>query len=264
MIEIISSLIAAIPKSVTFNIWYFVIFILAAIVFLAVILPLLISNIISKNYYKKINSIEDEQLKTRSEYYEKLIENDSELRQFKHDHKNRMIALKSYLDNNDIEAARQYIKSSDEYINTLEGYRTGSCILDALLDEKSAKAERSNTKIEFSGSIVQYSLEDVDLCIIFGNAIDNAIEACEKLQSDIPKIISVNIHQQKHVISVLISNPVAETPKIDNNMIATAKGDTVNHGFGLYSINRTVKKYNGSYELSCGEKLFTIKICLSV
>ena len=261
-----SMIISFLPQTSSYNTWYnLLMFIFVAIlIVVALIFPILISNNISKNYYKNLNEIEYEQIKNQSGYYKKLLENNIELRLFKHDYKNQLIALQSYLDNNDIELAKKYIKTSSEYINKLEGYHTGNYILDALLDDKNRKAHEHNALIKFSGNLFPSSLDDADLCIIFGNAIDNAIEACEKIKSDNQNIISIIINQQKHLLSISIFNPVSESPEIEDNMIVTSKNDTANHGFGLYSIKRTVKKYDGDFDISCTDNIFSIKICLSI
>lgn len=130
------------------------------------------------------------------------------------------------------------------------------------MDDKNQKAKRCNTVIKLYGNIISSSLDDTDLCIIFGNAIDNAIESCGKNTYD-NKIISIKINQQKHLLSILITNPVHQQPIIKNNMIITSKSDTVNHGFGLYSIKQTVKKYDGDFDISCSSNLFSLKICLT-
>lgn len=260
-----SIIISYIPQRSSFNIWYLLIFVFGAVLIVStILLPLLISNNFSKNYYIRINQIEYKQIKTQTKYYKKLLEKSVELRRFKHDYKNQLIVLQTYLDKNNIASAKEYIKNSSEYINSLEGYKTGNYILDALLDEKSKKSYLYNTIIKCSGNFVQYSLDDIDLCIIFGNAIDNAIEACEKIHTTEPKIISIIIKQQNHILNVLITNPVSEPPIIEDNMIVTIKSDKENHGFGLYSIKRTIQKYKGLCEISCKDNIFLINITLSI
>lgn len=261
----ISMVISYLPQTESFNIWYLLTFIIGAMtIVIALIFPLLISNNVSKNYYIRINQIEYEQIKTQTKYYKKLLETSTELRRFKHDHKNQLIVLQSYLDKNNIDSAKEYIKNSSEFINSLEGYQTGNYVLDALIDEKIQKANQYNTIIKCSGSLVPYSLDDIDSCIIFGNAIDNAIEACEKIHTSEAKIISIIIKQHNHILKVLITNPVFESPIIEDNMIVTNKTDKDNHGLGLYSIKRTIQKYNGLCVISCNNNIFSISITLSI
>lgn len=261
-----SMIISFLPQTSSYNTWYsLLIFVFVAIlIVVAVIFPILISNNISKNYYKKMNDVEYAQIKSQSNYYKKQLENNIELRRFKHDQKNLLIVLQSYLENNEIESAKKYIGNLNDYLKKTEGCNTGNYILDALLDDKRSRAEKKNISIDFSGSLNQTCVDDLDLCIIFGNALDNAIEACEKIDCNIHKSISIMLKQQKHLVSILINNPVIEVPMIENNMIVTSKTDNINHGFGLYSIKKTVKKYNGDFNISCSDNLFSMKICLSV
>lgn len=264
-LSLTAMIISFIPQNDSFITWYLLVFIFSAVLIVsAIILPLLLSNNISKNYYKRINQLEDEQIITQRIYYKKLLDNYSELRRFKHDYKNQLIVLQSYLEQDKIEYAKQYIKNSNEYVNSLERYHTGCFVFDALLDYKSQKAGKRNTSIKCSGNFNPLSLDDVDLCIIFGNALDNAIEACEKIVTETEKNISVTITQQNHILNVIITNPIYETPVLEKNTIETSKKDSDNHGFGLYSINRTIKKYDGTYSISCTDTTFSIQICLSI
>lgn len=215
-LSLTAMIISYIPQNDSFITWYLLVFIFSAVLIVsAIILPLLLSNNISKNYYKRINKLEDEQIITQRIYNKKLLDNYSELRRFKHDYKNQLIVLQSYLEQGNIEFAKQYIKNSNEYVNLLERYHTGCFVFDALLDYKSQKASKHNTLINCSGNFNPLSLDDVDLCIIFGNALDNAIEACEKIYTETEKIISVTITQQNHLLNVIITNPIYETPVLE-------------------------------------------------
>lgn len=261
-----SMIISFLPQTNLYNTWYnLLIFVFVAIlIVVALLFPILISNNISKNYYKKMNDIEYTQIKIQSNYYKKQLENNIELRRYKHDQKNLLIVLQSYLENNEIESAKKYIGDLSDYIKKTEGCNTGNYILDALLDDKRNRVEKKNISIDFFGSLSQSCIDDLDLCIIFGNALDNAIEACEKMDFSIHKSISVTVKQQKYLVSILITNPVIEVPVIEDNMIVTSKEDNINHGFGLYSIKKTIKKYNGDFNISCSDNLFSMKICLSI
>ena len=68
-------------------------------------------------------------------------------------------------------------------------FDTGNGIVDAILTEKQEKATTVNTVITFNGAIAASAITATDLSVIFGNTLDNAIEACEKLQTDIKRNI---------------------------------------------------------------------------
>lgn len=124
---VLAVILTYIPENNTFNIWYRILSFLfiAIIIASSLIYPICISNIITKNYYKKINKIANQQLDNQIEYYNNLNENTKSLREFKHNYKNMLIALSVYLNNNDVESAKDFIKKSNLTITENQKYNTG-------------------------------------------------------------------------------------------------------------------------------------------
>jgi hypothetical protein len=263
---VLAIILTYIPGNNTFNIWYRVLSFLfiAIIIASSLIYPICISNIITKNYYKKINKIANQQLDNQIEYYNNLNESTKSLREFKHNYKNMLIALSVYLNNNDVESAKDFIKKSNLTITENQKYNTGNYVLDALLYYKSKIAEKYNTKIVFNGIINENEIDNIDLCIIFGNAIDNAIEACQHFNSDIGREININIKHLNKFMIIHITNPVISPMQIENNHIFSTKKDAVNHGFGIKSISKIASKYSGELEISIDNDIFILKIYLSI
>lgn len=237
---VLAVILTYIPENNTFNIWYRILSFLfiAIIIASSLIYPICISNIITKNYYKKINKIANQQLDNQIEYYNNLNENTKSLREFKHNYKNMLIALSVYLNNNDVESAKDFIKKSNLTITENQKYNTGNYVLDALLFDKSKIAEKYNTKIIFNGVINENEIDNIDSCIIFGNAIDNAIEACQQFRLDIKKEINIIIKHLNNFMTIIITNPVISQIPIKNNAIYSTKDDSINHGFGIKSIKK--------------------------
>lgn len=240
---VLAVILTYIPENNTFNIWYRILSFLfiAIIIASSLIYPICISNIITKNYYKKINKIANQQLDNQIEYYNNLNENTKSLREFKHNYKNMLIALSVYLNNNDVESAKDFIKKSNLTITENQKYNTGNYVLDALLFDKSKIAEKYNTKIIFNGVINENEIDNIDSCIIFGNAIDNAIEACQQFRLDIKKEINIIIKHLNNFMTIIITNPVISQIPIKNNAIYSTKDDSINHGFGIKSIKKNYK-----------------------
>lgn len=263
---VLSIILAYIPEDSTFNIWYRILSFLfiAIIIASSLIYPICISNIITKNYYRKINEIANQQMNNQIEYYNNLNENTKSLREFKHDYKNMLIALDIYLNNNDIAAAKDFINKSNMIIREKNKYNTGNYILDALLFDKSKIAEKYNTEIIFKGNIYENEIDNIDLCIIFGNAIDNAIEACQQFRLDVKKEIDIIIKHLNGFITLTITNPVMSQIQIKNNTIYSTKDDSINHGFGIKSIKKIIDKYSGELEMTSENNIFTLEIYLSV
>lgn len=77
--------------------------------------------------------------------------------------------------------------------------------------------------ININGLIPKDFFNPADLCIVFGNALDNAIEACLKLQNDIQKNITVTIKQKSTFLLIKITNPAGEGVYIKNNTVVSTK-----------------------------------------
>jgi hypothetical protein len=138
----------------------------------------------------------------------------------------------------------------DAYDTTV---KTGNSALDVLLTEKSLMCR--SKKIGFTcmadGRDLIY-MEPADLYALFGNALDNAIEATEQLANPEQKQIVLTIHRVGEYCSVHLQNYTAETLQLQNGLPVTHKPDTQNHGFGARSMQLLVEKYNG--ELSFEQK----------
>ena len=89
---------------------------------------------------------------------------------------------------------------------------------------------------------------------------DNAIEACEKISADTEKIIFVTCKRNSGFVFIDITNPVAENVVIHGTNVDTSKADKASHGYGLYSLNKTVKKLDGEIKLSCENKIFKVEM----
>lgn len=98
---------------------------------------------------------------------------------------------------------------------------------------------------------VGLGIEPVDICMIFGNALDNAIEACAKTEV---KKISVSAIYDKNSLTCKITN-TAPDEKTDG--FKTTKKDSLNHGFGIENIKTALKKYNSVPEFRYENGIFT-------
>ena len=263
---VLSVIMSYVPETSTFNNWYRVLSFLFISITIAtsLIYPICISNIIAKNYYKRINKIAEQQIEQQIKYYSNLSKSTHSLREFKHNYKNMMIALDVYLNNNDIENAKTFLHNCNTPIIESNNFNTGNYVLDAMLYDKNCIAKSHNIVISFSGTMTFQQIDNIDLCLIFGNAIDNAIEACQQININTEKTITISVKHLNNITTILISNPVSNPVKIYNNTILSTKNDTTNHGFGIETIKKTIQKYDGDLEISCIDNTFNLNLYLSV
>lgn len=241
---------SAVTKIFTVITIFVMIFIIGSLVF----------NCISRAYFENVSSILEKQVNEQVDYYKKIDKIDKELRNFRHDYKNHMICVQSLIEAKEYAEATEYLEGITLHKTILSrGFSSGSSIADVLLSDKSEWSEKVGAEIQFEGVICE-NIPPADLCTILSNAIDNAIEACEKIQSNEQKIISVKCSYIKRIQFIDITNPVDKDVKITNNVVETSKVDKNIHGIGLYNIRRTVMKYDGEFEISCKDKTFAMSI----
>ena len=192
---------------------------------------MLIRNIKKKSYYENLSNIMDVRLTEQVKHYEQVEKTDNELRKFRHNYKNMKIGLMSLLNNKDTDGAKKYVADCDELLDidyTL--YQTGNSIINAILSDKAMKVKDKGITIKFTGLIPQTKISNTDLCIIFGNILDNAIEAVEKVDDNIAKEINIDVYKKKDYLFITVTNPTKTEVAIKDNKIVTSKDDKSNHG----------------------------------
>ena len=120
--------------------------------------------------------------------------------------------------------------------------------------------EEISTEIKINGPIPARDIKDVDMVILLSNLLDNAIEACAKIEGEKEIILESYIKKGKWMLK--ISNPVAQKPLIVNNRILTTKDNKRIHGIGILNIQRVVEKYSGNVLFLSDEKQFEAEMFL--
>lgn len=200
------------------------------------------------------------QLEMQAEHYQELAEKNRDIRRFRHDIKNNLLALDILLSDGKCDEAKAYVHSMNKSVKETESkFSTGSYLADAILSHKADEMKKDNIEIEFSGTIPSNKISNNDLCTILANSIDNAARACKEIA---PCIINISSVENEKGCTLTVSNPVSKKVEIKNNSIKTSKKDVQNHGFGIENIKKVAEKYHGFVRLSCTDSEFTIKIGL--
>ncbi|BBF43920.1 sensor histidine kinase [Lachnospiraceae bacterium KM106-2] len=241
-----------------------VMFILIGCSFLCVI-------VVSIFYYK--NAI-DEMKRTMEEELElqnmqqKLKQNDDirvivdNLRSLRHDMNNHMMVISGLLDLGQIEELKKYVA---EFRQELEK-ATNFIILEnetlaIILNYKAEIAKQKGIKFESCIALSQLDLEDMEICSVFGNILDNAIEANEGTQCREP-FINLAIEENREGVSITCSNTYMIEPVIEDNIIITTKEDKGIHGIGTRNVKNIVEKYHGILEYHTEQNIFSVHIYL--
>lgn len=241
---------------------YFKIFLVPSMIGLVLSTISIIKISISETEKRSAVELLSKQIEDQVEYYKKINKVYDEFRSFRHDFKNHIICLRALVAANEIDKAVAYMDDIEEMSSVKKKeYNTGNIIIDALLSDKSDKAIKADSKLEFNGYVPTIGITSADLCIVMANAIDNAIEACAKDESSDIKIIKVDSNFKQGYFFFKISNPIFEEVCIDSkNKLVTSKKDNERHGFGVANIIHTVEKYDGNAEISTDNNIFTLDI----
>ena len=202
-----------------------------------------------------------QQILTERNYNEKLLCADEELRRFRHDYKNHLIVLNSYLENGKTQEAKKYIEAMNEPVSKLmQKASSGNFTFDAILDYKIHKAAQKGITVNFHGSVPENGIRAEDICTIFSNLLDNATEAVENSEEN--KTVTVDAVINKGYFVLSISNPVRKTETKKEG--ETSKADKKNHGLGLVNVKRCIKKYDGNLSFSCVNEMYTVDVRIKI
>lgn len=201
----------------------------------------------------------EQQLKSQSKHLDEILVMQNQLKGFRHDIKNHWVALSGYFSNGDCEGGKRYIEQISGTLNDNETTDTGNIALDAILSTKKALAEEKGIQFEATIQIPeQIPVDAADICIIFGNSLDNAIEACEKIKSD-KKYIKLSVIYEDNTILCKVVNTVESKHKIT---LKTTKKDKSNHGFGFDNIKQSLSKYNHLMKIDQNDNEFILSFVI--
>lgn len=250
----------------------FYILILIIISILALISKIYNFYMMSKNIYSYKLDYENKVIKDNvlkeCNYYLEISKEKDKVKSLYHDMKNHMICIRHLCKEKDTDKALEYIDSIESNIanyNQLnEELYTGNMILDSILRVK--KSICIEKEIDFCVDM-DFSKHDfidmVDVCTIFSNIIDNAIEACDKINcSDTPRKIILKSKYIHGFCIILIENTKVNEIKQRKNLFLTNKKISYMHGIGLNNVKNTVEKYFGEVIFNYSKNTFTVKIMI--
>ena len=212
------------------------------------------------NEYMRITH-ELNRLQLEKSYYDILTQQNHELMIYAHDAKNHLAAIQAL--NKDPDISGYVSKLSERLDRYTCNCHSGNKILDVIINRYVIECEQA--QISFDYDVKLYNLDDieeVDLVSILGNLMDNAIEAAKK--TDKKKIfLETTRRNMYHVLLIKNSSP---SPSKSDGRLITSKEDSSMHGFGLKSVARTLKKYQGDLQWDYDEEncMFTMTVMIGI
>lgn len=177
-----------------------------------------------------------------------------------HDLKHQIALLRSQTD----DERSRYLDAMEREIRSYEAQnKTGNEVLDTILTAKSLYCQQHDISLTSvaDGAALDF-MDTLDLCSLFGNALDNAIESTEKLPDPEQRLIRLLVTRQKEFVWVRVENTYDGVWQADGDLPRTTKSDRAFHGYGLKSIYQIAARYSGTAEIETRGEWFVLKVLL--
>ncbi len=183
-----------------------------------------------------------------------------EIRGWRHDYHNHIQIMKAYRSLEENERIDDYLDSLDADLTNVDKLIiSGNVMADAILNSKLSLAKARGIDVIATTAVPpNFSISEIDLCVIIGNLLDNAIEACMR-QSHGARFIRVYMDIKKDSLYISITNTATAAAKQNGRYISSKGGS---HGFGLLRVDRLVGKYNGYIKRRDEQGAFTTEVLL--
>lgn len=172
--------------------------------------------------------------------------------------------MKIHLEQGNYELLGNYLNELNKDLTTVDTVlKTGNVMVDAILNSKISLAQSKNIKVDATAAVPKkIRVSDTDICVIIGNLLDNAIEACCKFEDEDKRFIRIYIGLLKQQLYISVSNSVGGEIKKEGKIYFTTKNE--NHGFGLKRIDKIVSKYGGYINRQDETDVFATEIMIAL
>lgn len=191
---------------------------------------------------------------------------DAEMGRLRHDMRNHMESLLGMARENNMGQMEEYIKDMLQMTSNRrpdDVSRSGNIIVDSLVNAKCDLARKEGIKFDatvFLPAVLPF--RGGHLTIVFGNLLDNALEACQTVQEG-KRYIVLSASYEKGVLMISVINPYHGTlKKGHSNRYATTKADAENHGMGLSSVEQAVEAYQGQMIAEGNDGIFRVSLVM--
>lgn len=211
--------------------------------------------------------VRDVMYQQQLEYYTRQFEDISraqqETRKMRHELKNQYILISALAEKGDCAAIIEMMNQMHREVEGLVRCKTGNLAVDAVLNYKIAAALEDGIRFELNLNIpTQFDTNDVKLCGLLGNAIDNAVEACRRMPEE-ERRIQVSMAVQKKNLFIEVKNSYDGTLLRDaKGKLLTRKEQAVNHGFGISIMQELLRNNYGTMETAWDGREFCLRMIL--
>ena len=213
--------------------------------------------------YKKGFDFRTEQFRSElmEHQYDEIKSVYMDMRGWRHDYHNHMQVMKAQLTLGNTEEMGAYLDQLERELDRVDTLvKSGNLMTDAILNSKLTLARRNNIRVNCRAKLPErLPMEDVDLCVILGNLLDNAIEACQKVEED-DRTLRLYMAVNKGQFYLSLQNSAPQEPDFDARHYITSKRG--NHGLGMKRVKAAVDKYQGYLNLANEPGIFAAEVTM--
>lgn len=211
--------------------------------------------IFDKLIAKRVAQFENEILQKHYEEVENMYQ---KMRGWRHDYRHHIQAMKVHAANKEYDEIDRYLEMLDDDLTNVETViKTGNRMADAILNSKLSLAAANHIEVKAEAKIpVSLTVSELDLCIIIGNLMDNAIDACMELPPE-KRLIRIYMEMKGNFLYFALTNTSGGKKK---KSFRSTKGE--GHGFGIARMDAVVEKYGGYITRASEDEAFSTEVLL--
>lgn len=222
-------------------------------------------DIVSKERDNQEYRLSQEKIRGQLRLYESMEESYREQRKRVHEFKNHIGCIQGLLENENAPDAKAYVSRIQSTMFMDDNpVKTGNNIVDIIVNQKYREALKEQiTFVMKLDKLENFPLQEEDTVILLSNLLDNALEACKKIENPDDRVVKFQLVQKKKKYILVVRNTVAEDVVIKNYIAETTKTDKCQHGIGMHNIREILRKYNADGECKCEDNWFTYSIIIN-
>lgn len=230
-------------------------------------LPIFVYSARISDYYRERTHYQETYLQAELAHFQQYKQAQEETRRFRHDIRNNLLCMNEMLRSGRTEEAADYLQNLLDTADTLSArYVSGDEILDCILSAKAGVMAQKDILFRLDGVLAGgLPWKPIDVCSVFANALDNAIEACEQLPPE-QRMISMKLKATPQFWFVRIENTVAKEVDVSRLFHEkggyTSKSNSGRHGIGTYNMKHTVESYGGIVKAECRDHQFMLELII--
>lgn len=211
---------------------------------------------------RQIADYQDDLLEKHCEEVENMYR---KMRGWRHDYHNHIQSMKAYLSMGKLQELDAYFNELDEDLTTVDTViKTGNVKIDAILNSKISLAAEKNIRVEAKAVIpadLNLKISEIDLSLVIGNLMDNAIEACMKIEKEDRRFIWIYIDILKGQLYLYLMNASEGKLFREGKIYLTTKNKEY-HGLGLLRMDKVIEKYHGYLDRQNEDGVFVTEVML--